>query len=81
MAFSDEERDDLLMKALLNAIMAAEALLDQCGFLTKALERETPPSAEQIQEARRNLDRWRADLDMMKRLLAGLTIEPPQRPQ
>jgi hypothetical protein len=73
--------DDDLMKALMSTVAFADALLDQCRALTKALEWETPPSPQQIEEARQNLDRWRADLERLKRLVAGLTVEPPARPQ
>jgi hypothetical protein len=63
MSFSDEERADLV-RALANAVLVAEGMLEACRHLTKALEWQTPPSPEQIEAARQNLDRWRAELDI-----------------
>jgi hypothetical protein len=45
------------------------------------LEWKTPPTDQQIAEARQHLDRWRADLDKLKQRLASLTIEAPTRVQ
>jgi hypothetical protein len=52
-----------LVKAL--AVLVAEGLLEACRHLTKALEWQTPPPPQQIEAARQNLDRWRAELDKL----------------
>jgi hypothetical protein len=79
-SFSDEERAELV-KALANAVLVAEGMLEACRHLTKALDWQTPPSPEQIEAARQNLDRWRAELDKLKQRLVAVTIEPPTRVQ
>jgi hypothetical protein len=80
MSVSDEEHSELL-KALVNAVMIADGMLESCRHLTNALEWQTAPSPQQIQAARQHLERWRADLDTLKQRLASVTIEPPTRVQ
>ena len=80
MAFYEEERAELIA-ALTNTVTFAAALLEACRHLTNALEWQTPPTAQQIKDARKHLDRWRQNLDKLKQRLASLAIEPPKRVQ
>jgi hypothetical protein len=47
----DEERAELIV-ALTNTVLVANALLEACRHLTAALEWKTPPTAQQIVDAR-----------------------------
>ena len=76
----DEERAELIA-ALTNAVLVADGLLEACRHLTKALEWKSPPTEQQITDARKHLERWRKDLDKLKQRLASVTIEPPTRVQ
>jgi hypothetical protein len=76
----DEERAELI-GALTSAVLVADGLLEACQHLTKALESKSPPTEQQIADARKHLERSRKDLNKLKQRLASLTIEPPTRVQ
>lgn len=50
-------------------------------MLIKALESGVHPSHDQIAELREQAALWREQLDRVRQRLAGVTIEPPSRPQ
>ena len=77
---SHQERAELIA-ALTNSVLVADGLLEACQYLTRALEWKTPPTEQQIADAREHLERCRQDLDKLKQRLASLTIEPPTRVQ
>ncbi len=78
--FGDEERAELI-GALTSAVLVADGLLEACRHLTKAMEWNSPPTEQQIADARKHLE-WRCkDLDKLKQRLASLTIERPTRVQ
>jgi len=56
-------------------------LLELTEMMIKALESGVQPSHEQIADLREQAALWRQQLDRVRQRLAGVTIEPPSRPQ
>jgi hypothetical protein len=74
------ERAELI--AVLHQVTTfAEGLLRQTEQLLSALEADAKPSPHELAEVRANANLWREQVEILRKRLASLTVEPPSRPQ
>jgi hypothetical protein len=76
-----QERAELIV-ALHQITRFADTLLGVNERLVKVLSGEgTPPTEADLAYLREGLARWRGQLEGVRQRLAGLLVEPPERPQ
>jgi hypothetical protein len=59
----------------------AEGVLCQTELLLGVLEADTRPPVRELDEVRANVERWREQVEILRKRLTGLTVETPAQPQ
>ena len=78
----DETERAELIAALHPSATFGEGMMDLNERLLDALDSDVNrPTAEDLAYLRAGLERWRAQMAMLRQRLVGLTIEPPDRLQ
>jgi len=80
MTFDESERAELIA-ALTHTAGMVEGLLTLAERLLAALKADARPSEHEFRELELHADTWRRQLGILRRRLATLTVEPPERPQ
>jgi hypothetical protein len=58
-----------------------EGLLKIAETLLASLRADARPSEQELRELELQANTWRRQLDILRRRLTTLTVEPPERPQ
>jgi hypothetical protein len=80
MAFTESERAELIA-ALVHTATMVEGLLKIAETLLASLRADARPPEQELRELELQANTWRRQLDILRRRLTTLTVEPPERPQ